>query len=201
MLQRSFGVATNRLFNQVCVHSERIYADKLLKKLWFVRSFSSQHHCKNLYQLCTKECKTGCFLFKVKLRFLCASRLSDCDTIFAVNIVSPLYEHVHGFKILCDGKVKTESQMVKFWQLWMFFSIKKQICFCCNVFVHWCVRGVGNCNLPLPLQFYWLWHFFTIKKSVLFENSCLDALETNTFVRDFVPKWLWSAQYDKIYYK
>ena len=80
--QWSFRVANDIVLNQVVVYHERVYADKVVSKFWFVRSFSSQHYSKFINnitseivsQVRTKECKTGSFIFKVNLNFLRSSR-------------------------------------------------------------------------------------------------------------------------------
>ena len=41
--QWSFCVANDILLNQVGVYHERVYADNVVSKFWFVSSFSSQH--------------------------------------------------------------------------------------------------------------------------------------------------------------
>ena len=64
--QWSFRVANDILLNQVGVYHERVYAENVVSKVWFVRSFSSQHYSKfisnitseNVSQICTEECKT-----------------------------------------------------------------------------------------------------------------------------------------------
>ena len=38
----SLCVANDNVLNQVCVYHERVYADNVVSKLWFVRSSSSQ---------------------------------------------------------------------------------------------------------------------------------------------------------------
>ena len=80
--QWSFCVANVIVPNQVGVYHERVNADSVVSKLWFVRSFSSQHYSKfitnitskNVSQICTKECKTRSFICKVNLSFLRSSR-------------------------------------------------------------------------------------------------------------------------------
>ena len=94
--QWSFCVANDIVLNQVVVYHERMYADKVVRKIWFVRSFSSQHYSKfitnitseNVSQICIDECKTGTFICKVNLDFLRSSRHFNFDIVFAVcNIV------------------------------------------------------------------------------------------------------------------
>ena len=75
--QWNLCVANNIVLNQVGVYHERVYANNVLGKLLFVRSFSSQHYSKfitnitseNVSQIRTKECKTGSFISKVNLNF------------------------------------------------------------------------------------------------------------------------------------
>ena len=75
--QRSLCIANDIVLNQVGVYHERVYADNVVSKFWFVRSFSSQHYFKfitnitseNVCQIRTKECKTGSFFFRVNLIF------------------------------------------------------------------------------------------------------------------------------------
>ena len=102
--QWSFCVANGIVLNQVGVYHERVYADNFVNKIWFVRSFSSQHYFKfktnitseNVSQIRTKECKTGSFICQVNLNFFRFSRHFNFDTVFAV-IVSFVNENVHGF--------------------------------------------------------------------------------------------------------
>ena len=64
--QWSLCVANNISLNQVGVYHERVYADNVVSKFWFVRSFSSQPYSKfntniiseNVSQIRIKECKT-----------------------------------------------------------------------------------------------------------------------------------------------
>ena len=44
--QWSVCVANDIVLNQVGVYHERVYADNVVSKFWFVRSFSSQHYFK-----------------------------------------------------------------------------------------------------------------------------------------------------------
>ena len=75
--QWSFCVANDIVLNQVGVYHERVYANNVVSKFWFVRPFSSQHYCKfitnitseNVSQIRTKECETGSFICKVNLNF------------------------------------------------------------------------------------------------------------------------------------
>ena len=75
--QWSLCVANDILLNQVSVYHEKVYADNVVGKLWFVRSFSSQHYSKfitniaseNVFQIRTKKCKTRSFICKVNLNF------------------------------------------------------------------------------------------------------------------------------------
>ena len=92
--QWSFRVANDILLNQVGVYHERVCANNVVSKFWFVRSFSSQHYskfitnitCENVSQIRTKECKTGSFICKVPLNFFSSSRHLNYDTAFAVVV-------------------------------------------------------------------------------------------------------------------
>ena len=63
--QWSLCVANDIVLNQVCVYHERVYADNVVSKIWFVRSFSSQHYSKfitnitseNVSQIRTKNAR------------------------------------------------------------------------------------------------------------------------------------------------
>ena len=65
--QWNFCVAKDNVLNQVRVYRERVYADKILRKNWFVRSFETQHYPKfiakitseNVSELRTKNAKPG----------------------------------------------------------------------------------------------------------------------------------------------
>ena len=70
-------VANDILLHRVRVYHERGYADNVVSKFWFVRSFSSQHYSQfitnitseNVSQFRTKKSKTGSFICKVSLYF------------------------------------------------------------------------------------------------------------------------------------
>ena len=119
--QWSFCVANDIVLNQVGVHHERVYADNVVSKFWFVSSFSSQHYSKfitnitseNVSQIRTKECKPGSFICNVNLKFFRSSRRFNFDTVFGV-IVSLLNENVHGFNDIRNGRVKTRFQVMEF---------------------------------------------------------------------------------------
>ena len=119
--QWSFRVTNDNLLNQVREYDQKAYADNVISKFWFVRSFSSKHYSKfntnntsrNVSQICTTECKTRSFNCKVNLKFIRSSRHYNCDTIFAV-FVSFLNESVHGFNNTCNGRVKTRFHIVEF---------------------------------------------------------------------------------------
>ena len=80
--QWNLRVATDIVLRQVYVQHERKYADIVVSKFWFVRSFCHQHHSKfitnitseKVSQVRTKKCKTISFSLKVNLRFLSSSR-------------------------------------------------------------------------------------------------------------------------------
>ena len=75
--QWSLCVANGIVLNQVGAFHERVYADNVVNKLWFVRSFSSQHYPKfnanitseNVSQIRTKECKTDPSIARCILTF------------------------------------------------------------------------------------------------------------------------------------
>ena len=79
--QWSLCVANDNVLNQVGVYHDRVYADNVVSKFWFVRSFSSQHYskfitnvtCENVSQIRTEKCKTRSFNCKVNLK-LCVLR-------------------------------------------------------------------------------------------------------------------------------
>ena len=108
-----------RVANDIVFNHEGVYADNVVSKFWFVRSFSSQHYskfitnitCEYVPQICTKECKTGCFICKVNFNLLRSSIHFNFDTVFAV-IVSFLNENVHGFNNIRNGRVKTRFQVI-----------------------------------------------------------------------------------------
>ena len=119
--QWNFRVANDILLNQVRVYHKTVYANNVVSKFWFVRSFSPQHYSKflttisseNVSQIRTKECKTRSSICKVNLNFLRSSRHFNCDTVFAV-IVSFLNENVHDFNNIRNGRVKTRFQVIEF---------------------------------------------------------------------------------------
>ena len=90
--QWNFRLAYDFKPNQLRVYHERLYADKVPIKFWFVRCFSSQHYTESnsnntsasLSQIRTKISKSRSIICKVNLKFLRSSRLLSDDTIFAV---------------------------------------------------------------------------------------------------------------------
>ena len=127
--QGSFRVANDIVCNQVGLCHERVYADNVVSKFWFVRSYSSQHYSKfitkitseNVSQIRTKEYKTRFSNCKVNLNFLRSSRHFNSDTVFGVKsdtvfavIESFLNKSVHGSNTIRKGRVKTRFQIVQF---------------------------------------------------------------------------------------
>ena len=110
-LQMGLCVTNDIVLNQVRVYHERVYADNVVSKFWFERSFSSQRHPKfiaiiateNVAQIRTKECKS--FICKVNLNFLRSWGHFNCGTAFSV-IVSVLNEIVLGFNDIRNGRVE-----------------------------------------------------------------------------------------------
>ena len=104
--QLRLRVANDNVLNQIRVYHERVYADNVVSRLWFVRSFSSQQcsifitkiTSEIVSQVCTNKCKTRSFICKVILIFLLCSRHFNCDAILAV-VVSVFDEKVHDFNI------------------------------------------------------------------------------------------------------
>ena len=88
-----------------------MYADNVVRKCWFVRSFFSQHHSKffanityeNVSQSVLNNARPG-FFCKVNLNFFSSSRHFNGDTAFAV-MVFLLNESAHGFNNIRNGKV------------------------------------------------------------------------------------------------
>ena len=204
----SFRVANDIVLNQAPVFFQRVYADNVVSKFWFVRSFSSQHHSKfnanvateKKSQVRTKECKTRSFICKVNPTFLRSSRHYNCDTAFDV-IVSFVNENVHGFNNIWIGRVETRFQIVKFRRLWKRFITKHKVSLC-DILVHWSVRYFRNYNLPLiQFRFNCSGGKFVKELSVLSGNSCADALVINSFVNDSIVKWLSSTLFNKIYHR
>ena len=119
--QWSFCLANDIVLNQVGVYHERVYADNVVSKFWFVRSFSSQHYSKFFTNITsqivslirTKGCKTRSLICKVNLKLLRSSKHFNFDTVFAV-IVSFLNENVHGFNNIRNGRVQTRFQVIEF---------------------------------------------------------------------------------------
>ena len=139
--QWSQCVANDIVLNQVGVYHKRVYAENVVSKIWFVRSFSSLHYSKhiinitskNVSQIRTKEGKTGSFICKVNFKFLRSSRHFNFDTVFAV-IVSFLIV-VHGFNNIRNGRVTTRFQVIKF--RWLLkFLVKKLEFSLRNILVH-----------------------------------------------------------------
>ena len=80
--QWSLRVTYDIVLNQVRLYHERVHADNVIGKFWFVRSFSSQHYSKfitnitseNVSQIRTKKCETRSFMCKINLHFLHSSK-------------------------------------------------------------------------------------------------------------------------------
>ena len=112
--QWSLCVANDIVLNQVGVCHERVYANNVVSKLWFVKSFSFQHYskfntkitCENLFRIRIKERKTGSFFCKVNCNFLRSSRHFNFDSIFAL-IVPFFNENIHGFNNIRNGRIET----------------------------------------------------------------------------------------------
>ena len=133
-------VTNDIVFNQVGVYHERVYADNVVSKLSFVRSFPSQHYFKfnteitseSVSQIRSKECKIRPFIFKVNL-VLRSLRHFSWDTNFAL-IVSFLNESVHGLNNIRKGRANTRLQIVEFWRLWKLL-VKKHTIFLRDILV------------------------------------------------------------------
>ena len=134
--QLDLPVANDIVLNKVRVYHEGVYADNVVIKFWFVRSFFSQHDSKFIANIATenvshvraKECKTRSFICKVNISFLSSSRHFEADTAFAVKLFS-LNERTQGFNTVyfsSNGKVKTGFQKFKLIGLWNFFCQKTQ---------------------------------------------------------------------------
>ena len=119
--ERRICVANDIVLNQDRAYHERVCADNVVSKFWFVMYFSSQHYSKfntnitseKMSQTGTKECKSKFFICKVSLNVLRSSGHFNIDTVFAV-IVSFLKENVHGFNNIRNGRVKTRFQVIEF---------------------------------------------------------------------------------------
>ena len=124
--QRSSGafVSPTMMYSIKSLYVMRLYTDNDVGKFSFVKSFSSQHHSKNIRNNATKslshvrikECKIRSIICQVNLNFLRSSSNYICDTIFAV-IVSFLNESVRGFNNIRNGRAKSGLQMIKFRRL------------------------------------------------------------------------------------
>ena len=119
----SLRVANDIVLNQAGVSHERMYADIVVSKFWFVRSFYSRHFSifitnitsEKVSQIRTKECQTRSFICKANLKFLRSSRHFNCETVFAV-IVSFFNESFLGFSNIRNGRVKTRFEIVEVWR-------------------------------------------------------------------------------------
>ena len=118
--QWSIRLANDIVLNRVRVYHERMYADNVVRKLWFVMSFFSQRYPKfitnitfgNVSQIRTEECKTRFFICKLNLNFLRSSRRFNCDTAFTV-FVPVLNESVHGLNNIRSATVQTSLQIAE----------------------------------------------------------------------------------------
>ena len=109
--QWGFLVANDTVHNQDRVYHERVYADKVVTKVWFLRSFSSQHHCKFIANISFQkgvwhsywEIQNHAFIFKVNLNFFRSSTQFNYDTAFLVSVFF-LNESVDGFNKIRKGR-------------------------------------------------------------------------------------------------
>ena len=114
-------VTNDFVLNELRVYHERVYADNVVSKFWFVGSFTSQHCSKfianntsdKMSQICTKKCKTRSIICTVNLNTLSSSRHFNCNKYFAV-IVSFLNESVHGFNKIRNGRLTIRFQIIQF---------------------------------------------------------------------------------------
>ena len=110
MQQWDLRVAYDIVTNQVHVYHERVYADDVVSNLWFVWSFTSQHHSQPVTNIAssvrTKECKTRPFIRDLNFNFSEFSRHFNGFTTLAV-IVSFLDESVNGDNKFRNGSFET----------------------------------------------------------------------------------------------
>ena len=155
--RRGLRDANDIVLNQDRVCYERVYADKVVSNLWFVRSFSSQHHSNFIAnnateivsQFRTEKFNTRSFICKVKLNFF-VLRDTLTDTAFVV-IGSFLNKSVHGINNIRNGRLETGFQIVKLRRRSKCF-IKEHKFYLYDILVHWWLRYFQNCNLPLTFQ-------------------------------------------------
>ena len=79
------------VLNQVRVYHDNVYADNVVSKFGYLRSFFSPYHSKiiadiankNLPQVGTEKFKTGSLICKVNLKFL---RSADTFTVIQLSL-------------------------------------------------------------------------------------------------------------------
>ena len=126
--------------------------------------------------------------------FLRSSRHFNSDTVFGVT-ASFLNENVHGFDIICNGRVETRFQIVKF-RRFPKFVMKKHELFSCTM-VHCLVKISKIATSHRLFRFSCSGKNLVRDLSAVAGNSWADALETNCFVNVSIVIWLWSTLLDK----
>ena len=118
--QWSLCVTNDIVLNQVGGYHERVYADNVVSKSRFVRSFFFNITPNSLPTSLPKTCarsvlkkKERIHHFQGKSQLFAFSRHFNFDTVFAV-IVSFLNENVPGSNNVSNGRVKTRFQVLEF---------------------------------------------------------------------------------------
>ena len=161
--QRRICVSNNILLYNVSVNHEWLDANNIVSKCWFIRTFST-HECsqiishissKNMSKVNTKNCWTQFFIRRIHFYFVHYPANFDCDANVSV-VVSFLYESIHSLHNVSYGGIQFGFKIVSLCCFGEFLIVKHKFPLC-NIVVHWWVRNLGNCYLPLFVQTHLLW--------------------------------------------
>ena len=195
------------VFKKVRVCHERVYADKIVSRVCFVRSFFSQRHSrfstnitsKNVSQHRTEQSKSRSFICKANLNFWV---LQDTSTVILLSLWLCLCWMRVGqsFKNIHNGRVNTRFQIVKLLRVWKFVVEKHEFSLG-NLLIHWWVGYFRKCNLPLTFHTQ-LFRKKLVKELNVFSGKIrADNSETIFFVSDSIVNWLWSTLFDRIQHR
>ena len=160
--QRRFCVSNNIVLYNVKVNNEWMDANNIVSKCWFMRTFTTHEYSriishissKYMSQVSTKKCKTRFFIRQIQLYFLRYPANFDCDASVSV-VASFLYESIHSFHNVSYGGIQSGFKIVSLCCFEESLVVKHKFPLC-NVLVHWWVRSLGNCYLPLSIQIHLL---------------------------------------------
>ena len=156
--QRSFCVSNKIVLHNVSVDHEQMDANNIVSKRWFMRTFPT-HECSQIIsdisseymsQVSSNTYYTRFSIRQIHFYFLRYPANFDCDASVSV-VVSFLYDSIHSFHNVIYGGIQSRFKIVSLCRFGEFLIVKHKIPRC-NVLVHWWVRNLENCYLPLSVQ-------------------------------------------------